>query len=385
MTTTDSPPDPTDVVRVTFAHEEHLGHRTYAENLRHAAGEHPDIVVEWLPVRYGPAPSAWDRMPLPGSVRAAMAGRREVRDGLRGHVADVHMFNTQVPAALGGRLARARPYVVITDVTPVQYDHMAEGYGHSPDHAGPTRWWKHRVNRRVFEDAAWCVGWSSWVASSFVDDYGVDPARVAVIPPGVDTQRWRPPADRTITGTRILFVGGEFARKGGDLLVDSLSGLSDDVELHLVTKTPIPAAERLHVYDDLVPNDPRLIELFRTSDVFAIPSRAETFGIAAVEASAMGLPVVASDIGGLSDIVADGETGLVVPPGDAGALAGALRALVDDPALRRRLGAAARTRAVERFDAGTNAARLFDLVRRVHADGGSRSRARSPDDAPDGR
>ncbi|MDJ0768696.1 MAG: glycosyltransferase family 4 protein [Ilumatobacter sp.] len=349
-------------VPVTIVHEEHLGHRTYAANLRTASLERPDIDAEWVPVRYGSIPSPVDRLPLPASVRAALAGRREVRRGLRDRPADVHMFNTQVPAALGGGLARSKPYVVITDVTPLQYDRMADGYGHRPDRPGPVRWWKHRVNRRVFTEATWCVGWSSWAAGSFVDDYGVDPARVAVIPPGVDTDAWRPPAQRRHTGVRILFVGGEFPRKGGDLLVESLASLPDDVELHLVTKTPVAANDRVRVYDDLGPNDPRLIELFRTSDVFAIPSRAETFGIAAAEASAMALPVVASDVGGFADIVADGETGFIVPHGDGAALTTALRRLVDDPALRRSMGEAARRRAVERFDSRTNAARLFDLA-----------------------
>lgn len=350
-------------IAVTIVHEQHLGHRTYAENLRSAVTDHPDIRATWVPVEYGSIPSWIDRVPLPRSVGAAVAGRREVRLGLRSMPADVHLFNTQVPAVLGGGLARSRPYVVITDVTPVQYDRIADGYGHRADRAGPLRWWKHRVNRRVFTDAAWCVGWSSWVAASFVEDYGVDPSRTAVIPPGVDTELWHPPAERNRPGTRILFVGGELERKGGDLLVESLSSLPSDVELWLVTKTPFSGSERVRVFDDLVPNDPRLVELFRSSDVFAIPSRAETFGIAAVEASAMGLPVVASDVGGFADIVVDGETGLVVEPGDLASLTGALRRLVDDPRLRRGMGEAARRRAVERFDARTNAGRLFDLAR----------------------
>jgi len=168
-------------------------------------------------------------------------------------------------------------------------------------------------------------------------------------------------------GMRILFVGGDFSRKGGDLLLKSLASLPDDVELTLVTRSPVARGPRIRVFDDLVPNDPRLIELFRSSDMFAIPSRAETFGIAAVEASAMGLPVVASDVGGFRDIVSDGETGLVVGAGDQAALTRALHRLVDDADLRSRFGTAARARVVERFDARKNAARLFSLVRAMPA------------------
>ena len=69
-----------------------------------------------------------------------------------------------------------------------------------------------------------------------------------------------------------------------------------------------------------------------------------------LEAMAAGLPVVASAVGGIPEIVRDGETGLLVPPGDADALAAALGRLLDDDGLRRRLGAAGRERALDEFD-----------------------------------
>ena len=110
------------------------------------------------------------------------------------------------------------------------------------------------------------------------------------------------------------------------------------------------------------PNDGRLIDLFQSSDIFVLPSLAETFGIAAVEASAVGLPVVASRVGGLTDIVVDGETGLTVPPRDAQSLGHALRTLADSHEVRRQLGVAARLRAEQHFDAYANARQLFELV-----------------------
>ena len=75
----------------------------------------------------------------------------------------------------------------------------------------------------------------------------------------------------------------------------------------------------------------------------------EGFGVTCLEAMAHGKPVVASAVGGLLDLVVDGETGLLVPPRDPAALRRALERLLSDPELRRRLGAAARERARERF------------------------------------
>ena len=84
-------------------------------------------------------------------------------------------------------------------------------------------------------------------------------------------------------------------------------------------------------------------------DVFVLPSHGEHFGRVLVEAMALGKPVVATDAGGVPEIVVDGETGLLVPPGDPPALAAAIARLVEDPAQRARLGEAGRRRATSEF------------------------------------
>lgn len=342
-----------------FAMEQHLGHRTYYENLRAHIGD-ADGRASWVPVDYA-AGDLLDRLPLPQSVKVALSARNVVRRAVASTRADVHVFNTQVPAVLGGRAARSKPYIAITDVTPKQYDKMAEGYGHRPDRPGPIGSLKHRLNRQMFAGATWCVGWSQWACDSMIEDYGVDPSRTRVIPPGVDTDVWRPGPQRDDDTFNLLFVGGDFRRKGGDQLLEAFAALPADAELTVVTRSEVPRTDRVRVISDLVPNDPRLIELYRSSDVFALPTLAETFGIAAAEAAATGLPVVATDVGGLPDIVENGVNGFTVPPNDAEALAKALYRLTDG-AERRRMSETARARAVERFDAKTNAERMMDLV-----------------------
>jgi glycosyltransferase involved in cell wall biosynthesis len=101
-------------------------------------------------------------------------------------------------------------------------------------------------------------------------------------------------------------------------------------------------------------------DLLARADVFALSSRSEGAPVSILEAMAAGLPVVASRVGGVPELVVDGKTGLLVPPGDPGAMGSALGRLLADAGLRRRLGAAGRERALRRFDVRTQ--------RRAHLD-----------------
>ena len=94
-----------------------------------------------------------------------------------------------------------------------------------------------------------------------------------------------------------------------------------------------------------------VVDLLCACDVFVLPSRREGLGVAALEAMALGRPVVASRVGGLAESVQHEYTGLLVPPEDSEALAGALERLLGDPALARRLGAAGPEHIRDRYDA----------------------------------
>jgi len=351
------------VPRLAFVMEQHLGHRTYADNLRAALGEARDLRTYWIPVRYDTTSQWWEHIPVE-SLRAAWRGRCEVRRGLADIEVDVCIFNTQVPAMLGGRRARRTPYVLCMDDTPRLMDSVAESYAHRPD-AGPVGWAKYRYNRHILQNAAGLAPWSNWARASLIDNYGVDPARIEVIPPGVDVSAWQP-ADHAADGPmKILFVGFDFERKGGEILLQAFDTLAPGrAELRIVTQSPVPTRSGVEVVRGLSPNDPALRELFRTSDVFVLPSVFEMFGIAAVEAAAAGLALIVTSVGGLGDLVIDGVTGFAIDPGDVDALARHLHTLAEQPALRRELGAAARKRAEVEFDAGTNARRLVALALR---------------------
>jgi glycosyltransferase involved in cell wall biosynthesis len=116
--------------------------------------------------------------------------------------------------------------------------------------------------------------------------------------------------------------------------------------------------KRLHLlgYRDDVP------ALMAAADLFVLPSRFEGLPMSVIEAMLTGLPVVACDVRGPAEQVVDGATGLLVPVGDATALAAALRQLAADAELRTRMGAAGRVRALERYDEAKVLARTLELL-----------------------
>ncbi|GAB4216655.1 MAG: glycosyltransferase family 4 protein [Roseiflexaceae bacterium] len=270
------------MLRVTFVMEQHLGHQTYYQNIRRAVEQAADVFPVWVPVTYHRPGGLVERQRLlPAGLRGLLRGLCEVRSGLRAP-ADALFFNTQVPAALAGGLLRRRPYLIATDLTPIQYDAMGALYGHRPDRNPLLRALKHRANRALFRGAARLLPWSSWARDSLVRDYGVDPEQIEVLPPGVDLHHWQPGPRRTGGPLRVLFVGGDFVRKGGPLLLDAFQSLPPGaLELHLVTYTPLAQAPNVVVHNDLTPNSPALVELYRSSDLFVLPTAAEAFGIAA--------------------------------------------------------------------------------------------------------
>jgi glycosyltransferase involved in cell wall biosynthesis len=301
-------------------------------------------------------------------VRAGVRARRGIGRLQARRPLDALFIHTQVPAVLNQRWMKRLPTVVSLDATPIQYDQLGDHYDHQPGNARIEQL-KYRANRRCFHRAAHIVTWSEWAKRGLVDDYDVAPEEITVIPPGVTPSLWRPdqPTPETDGPVRILFVGGDLHRKGGDVLLrafDALRAARRDgaVELHLVTRSRVVASPGVNVHNDLEPNSPDLIALYHRSHVFCLPTRGDCLPMVLSEAGAAGLPVVSTAVAGIPEIVHDDETGLVVPVDDVGALTQALASLVDDPARRRRLGAAATELVAARFDAEKNAHRLVELL-----------------------
>jgi glycosyltransferase involved in cell wall biosynthesis/GT2 family glycosyltransferase len=350
--------------KVAFITEQHVGLRTYSENLRRFAEQDDRIRAVWEPVTYV-EPGGWiERLPLlPSAITGSIRGTLQVRRAIRRHRPDACLFLTQVPAALGGRYARRRPYVIMADDTPKLFDEMAHHYGIANHEPTVVRMTKHRANVLALRKAAVVLPMSDWARRSLITDYGVDPARTCVVPTGIDLEEWRP-GDRDQTGPlRVLFVGGHFDRKGGAVLLRAFRSLPVGVaELHIVTMSDVESRQAVHVYRGMQANSTELIELFRSCDVLVLVSRAEAYPNVIVEACASGLPCIVSNAGAMSEMVADGVTGFVIDADDHVSLAARLQELASDRERLDLMAAAARQRAMAMFDGRVNARRVVDAL-----------------------
>ncbi len=347
------------------------GHVTNYRNLRAVTERDPDIRADWHELHYHKPGGRIERglAWVPSSyVRGVARGTWEARKALRGPRPQALLSNASVGVFLTDAF-RETPTMLDFDCTPRQIDQMpAYGVNRDVPALSALKW---RLSRRMYQSAARLQAWSHWAARSVIEDYGADPARVHINPPGIDLTFWTPGPSRREPTRRVLFVGGDFRRKGGDMILDWHRERRDDTELHLVTRESVEAATNVFVYPDMRPNTPELRRLYHECDLFALPSRGECFGIATVEAMGAGMPVVVSDVGGTADIVEDGANGLIVPGGDGAALGRALDALLADGARRRAMAARSRQIAQDRFDMTCNARRTLDALKAL-ADGEAR-------------
>jgi glycosyltransferase involved in cell wall biosynthesis len=242
----------------------------------------------------------------------------------------------------------------------------------------------HRPKRGPFHDLVHrrldaCVAITEMQRAMMTQLTSLDPRKIAVVPYGIDAQRFRPgaiareaaraaldiPPDAFVVG----IVGGFDPGKGQRELLEALRlaaesdaalrarlfGLfvgerpTDDrayvADLH-ARRDALPFRERVRLRGFL--DDPR--EAYAAMDVFVLASHGETFGMVLQEALAMGVPSVATDAGGVPEIVTHERTGLLVPPRDAAAIAAAIVRLWRDPGLRSRLSNAARSFVLEAYD-----------------------------------
>lgn len=240
----------------------------------------------------------------------------------------------------------SRPYALLCDHTRALAQASpgwpAAGLPAPPDYG--SGWFARET--ALYRGAAMIASFSENTARSLVQDYGIDPARVAVVGAGANVFPER--ALRRDDGRTIVFVGIEFARKGGRVLLDAFARV----------RRTFPAARLLVAGPAAAPvarippgvfflgrvSTSELAALLAQATVFALPTLREPYGIAFLDAMACGVACVGTRVEAVPEIIRDGETGILVPPGDPAALAAALERLLGDPPLARAMGARGRAR-----------------------------------------
>jgi D-inositol-3-phosphate glycosyltransferase len=222
-----------------------------------------------------------------------------------------------------------------------------------------------------------------------IQHYSADPERLCTSPPGIRHDVFQPgsrEAARVWTGLdgspTVLFAGRIQPLKGLDIAIEALamlhtpkarliviggpSGRDGEAELRRLAELAcgLGIADRITFIPPLARN--QLVEFYQAADVVIVPSRSESFGLVAAEAQSTGTPVVAANIGGLSFIIEDGKSGLLVEGYEPGAYATAIDRVLSDPEFAERLSAGA-VQHSQRFSWETTVDRLLELYEGIAA------------------
>lgn len=348
--------------------EQTLGNITYSRNLQSAwSSINSDLEPHWLEIPFEITHPWQSRIPFytNWSIRASWRARQQL-NRLPARDMDVLFFHTQVMSLFSVDLMRRIPTVISLDATPCNMAELGAEYYSKPKFLTGQLFeaLKLRLNRQALQAATALVPFSHWASRSLINDYGVNPERIHVLPPGVDVAGWAAPPRQPHDGPlRILFAGGDFVRKGGPLLLDVWrQHFRDRAELHIVTYGGVEPEPGVYVYTWMKPNSPQLKELFAQSDLFVLPTWADTIGWVFAEAGAARLPVVTTNLAGIPEIVQQGESGLLFPRGDGQALTQALAQVIDNFELRAAMGNRGHEIVNQNFNAQKNIRRLMDLL-----------------------
>jgi alpha-maltose-1-phosphate synthase len=302
------------------------------------------------------------------SIDLAMA-----RDPVDADVAHAHTWYADM-AGLWIRMLHRIPLVItlhsLEPLRPWKADQLGPGYLLSS--------W---IEKTVVETADRVIAVSHKMRDDILAHFQADPARVVVIHNGIDPDRFRRTEARDhlerlgVKTPYVLFVGRITDQKGIFHLIEAAKHLPAGVQVVLCASaadTP-EIEERLRRAVATMPNvrwinemvkHEVVVQLYSHAAVFCCPSVYEPFGIINLEAMACETPVVASAVGGILEVVVDGETGLLVPPAKPDALLAALTRLLNDADARRRMGQAGRRRVEAQF----SWASVAERTERVYAD-----------------
>ena len=283
--------------------------------------------------------------PDPALVRTEWMARLKART-IHGLLATRDDIDALLAPAGSTMLPFVRPGIPIIYVSDATFPLMADYYERYARLTRGTRARAFALERRALRRVDLAVFPTKWAADSARRLAGIPAERIVIAPFGANIGE--PPARDAILRPRaggplrLLFCAVEWERKGGDIAVEAAAWLAKhavDAELTILgvtppSGTPLPANVRVIPYlDKNKPEDARRFrEVFAEADLFLMPTRAECYGLVFCEAAAYGTPSLATDTGGVPEVVRHGDTGLLLPPTAGGAEYGRLIAeLSADP------------------------------------------------------
>jgi glycosyltransferase involved in cell wall biosynthesis len=245
-----------------------------------------------------------------------------------------------------------------------------------------------KLEAQTAKNATLVVTPSKYSLQKIKEHYGISAEKIRVVPNGVDTEKFKPATDPASARQQfglgsepvVLFVGSLIPRKGLPFLVEAASKIvKENGKVKFVVAGEGPQKSQLTAQIEKAKlssnftflgnlTDEKLPALYNCADVFALPSIQEGQGIVLLEAQASGKPVVAFDVGGVSEAVRDGETGLLVKSGDCEELADTLLRLLSDSSLREKMGLAGRGFVIENLTWDLCAKRMLTIYREALAE-----------------
>ena len=316
-----------------------------------------------------------------GNFSEPMAFSMRAWDHLRKRRADFDLIHDNQCLGWGLLLLQNREHfpVLSTIHHPITVDRRLE-IRHARsliENVGKRRWYSFtRMQTRVASRMERVMTVSESSRGDIVADHGVDPDRLHVVPVGVDPELFRPLDHvKRVTGRIVTTASADVAMKGLRFLLEAVAKLRTERRVELVIigrpredSESTDAFERLGLTDCVsyvhgVP-DERIVELYSEAELAVVPSLYEGFSLPAIEAMSCGVTLVTTTGGALPEVTGThAETCYQVPPGDSDALAAMLRAALDDPAARDRIGAAGRRRVVDNWSWHHTAVRTVEQYR----------------------
>lgn len=343
---------------VAFINENELGHSSYLPRFAEHFERHPDLGVEPILINATPLPEELDR-----KANASIRGLRRIgfdthvsrwRTVVSSHVGSmvpalierhgvrVLVVNTQ---SVGLDLARLSPEVKLIVCMDATFRQLSRTPWFAPN-------WASRLTlplltrdlmlqeTALLERADQILAWSAPVSESLVTEYGIDRDKIGILPPSLEIPQALPLREPH-GKPRILFLGGDFRRKGGPLLLNCFRNyFQGRCELHIVTQSEVEPGADVVVHRGVRAPSDAWQQCWRNADVFVFPSTLETFGIVLVEALAHGVPAVSADVGAARMILQNGRAGWILEKLTEAALAAAIESvLADREEARRRVDA----------------------------------------------